>query len=196
MQYLFTRTGNSIKITTTTGKLVKQTNAPVWIEERAGYIAICSTTGREFKIRPDQISRINGSIPPNTIDAIISRLMQLYNSANTTAVFRCVSQSGINPMAVSVPSAILGTIIAINTTDTLLYLKIYNTNTIDNIISGVPVMTLPIPAAEGGNGFVLPVSNGIYFDQGICFTITGGAADNDQTAIAAGNVILNLFYQP
>ena len=35
---------------------------------------------------------------------------------------------------------------------------------------------------------------GAYFATGIAYAITGGAADLDATAVAAGDVILNIGY--
>ena len=54
-----------------------------------------------------------------------------------------------------------------------------------------PAMMIPIPAAVGGvpGTAPLPVGfNGFRFPLGLGIAITGGMADSDTTAVAAGQV--------
>lgn len=90
-------------------------------------------------------------------------------------------------------AGVLGGIVAINLTATVRYLKIYDKASAPTVGTDVPVMTIPIPASTDGAGFVWNVP--IMLSSGISYAITGGAADNDNTAVGAGNVIINLAWE-
>lgn len=81
-----------------------------------------------------------------------------------------------------------------NTSATTKFMKFYNKTSAPTVGTDVPVWTLPIPAGQG-----LPLAEilGIFcksFSSGIAYALTGGAADNDTTALAAGDVIVNFGY--
>jgi|SRR5579883_1819922 hypothetical protein len=87
-------------------------------------------------------------------------------------------------------------IVAVNTTTTLYYLKFYDTSSTPTCNSSTVVQTYAIPfgASSAGGGFALSLPVGMRFDNGISFCITGGIADNDNTNAAAG-VSLSLTYR-
>jgi hypothetical protein len=89
-------------------------------------------------------------------------------------------------------AGVIGGIIAINLTSAVKYLKIYDKATAPTVGTDVPVMTIPIPASTDGAGFVWNVP--IELGNGVSYAITGAAADNDNTAVAAGDVIVNIAY--
>lgn len=71
------------------------------------------------------------------------------------------------------------------------FVKLYNKATAPTVGTDVPAMILPVPAAVGGVPGVctLPIGNqGFRFALGLGIAITGGVADNDTTAVAAGQV--------
>jgi hypothetical protein len=73
------------------------------------------------------------------------------------------------------------------------YLKLYNKASAPTVGTDVPVMTIEIQTTTAAN---CEWTNGIdEFATGIALAITGGVADNDTTAIAANDVILNLLYK-
>lgn len=79
-----------------------------------------------------------------------------------------------------------------NTSAATKFLKLYNKASAPTVGTDVPVMTLPIPAGQGiALGSIFGIF-GKYFSTGIAYALTGAAADNDATAIAAGDVIVNL----
>ncbi len=56
----------------------------------------------------------------------------------------------------------------------------------------VPILTFPVAA---GSTFTLDMRGyGITFENGIGLAITGAAADDDNTAIGAGDAIVNLLF--
>lgn len=72
------------------------------------------------------------------------------------------------------------------------YVKLYNKATAPTVGTDVPEMLIPVPAALGGvPGVSAPIDcgfNGLRFPLGLGIAITGGAADNDTTAVTAGQV--------
>jgi len=80
---------------------------------------------------------------------------------------------------------------ATNTGAAAAFVKLYNKATAPVLASDVPAMIIPVPAAVGGVPGVatLPIGfNGFRFSLGLGIAITGGVADNDTTAVAAGQV--------
>jgi hypothetical protein len=80
---------------------------------------------------------------------------------------------------------------ATNTGAAAAFVKLYNKATAPVLASDVPAMIIPVPAAVGGVPGVatLPIGfNGFRFALGLGIAITGGVADNDTTAVAAGQV--------
>jgi hypothetical protein len=69
--------------------------------------------------------------------------------------------------------------------------KLYNKATAPVVGTDTPEMIIPVPAAVGGvPGFaeITPGFNGHRFALGLGIAITGGMADSDTTAVAAGQV--------
>jgi hypothetical protein len=80
---------------------------------------------------------------------------------------------------------------ATNTGAGAAFVKLYNKATAPVVGTDVPAMILPVPAAVGGVPGVanLAIGNqGFRFALGLGIAITGGVADNDTTAVAAGQV--------
>jgi hypothetical protein len=71
------------------------------------------------------------------------------------------------------------------------YLKLYNKLSVPVVGTDTPVATYLVPA--GGN-FVTSFRAGKPFTVGIAYAITGAAADNDTTGVAANQVIGSIEY--
>jgi hypothetical protein len=74
---------------------------------------------------------------------------------------------------------------------TTAYVKLYNKATAPTVGTDVPAMVIPVPsnATDGLGTATLPIgTNGFRFALGLGIAITGGAADSDTTAVAAGQV--------
>lgn len=83
-------------------------------------------------------------------------------------------------------------IIGNNTVAAKKYLKLYNKATAPTVGTDTPVATFVLLASSSFN-IEIPAR---YFATGIGIAITGAAADNDTTAIGAGDIeCLNLFYR-
>lgn len=78
-----------------------------------------------------------------------------------------------------------------NTAATSLWLKIYNKATAPVVGTDTPILTLELPTASS---FDFDLSS-FYLQLGFGYALTGAAADNDTTAVAAGDITgLNIIY--
>lgn len=85
--------------------------------------------------------------------------------------------------------SLLQTIIAVNTTATIYYLKLYDKRTAPVCGTDTPVQRIPIPANTSGGG-ALPIgTSAMQFTMGLGFCLVAGIADNDNTNAAAGVAI-------
>ena len=77
------------------------------------------------------------------------------------------------------------------------YLKLYDTATAPTCNSDTVVKTIIIPATSGstGSGANLTIDPGAQFSSGIGICVTGGIADNDNTAVAASSILINIDYK-
>lgn len=74
------------------------------------------------------------------------------------------------------------------------YLKLYNKATAPTVGTDTPFLTLALPASSPFK-FEFPNVNGLYFSTGIGFGLVTGAADNDNTAVTAADILgLNIMY--
>lgn len=82
-----------------------------------------------------------------------------------------------------------------NNAATSRFLKFYNKATAPAPGTDVPVLTIEVKTGEQLNITpYLPENIGMPFSLGLGYGITGALADADATAIAAGDVMLHLFY--
>jgi hypothetical protein len=112
------------------------------------------------------------------------------NPAAPTA-FTLNSAASTNGQLVLTGSVGVQAIYATNTGATAAFLKLYNKATAPTVGTDVPVMIVPLAAAVSGFpglAQIVPGFSGHRFPLGLGIAITGAVADNDTTAIAAGQV--------
>lgn len=101
-----------------------------------------------------------------------------------------VSAATTNPVNVKAGGGrVLGWCLA-NTTLTFKYVKLHNSATLPTAGAGV-VRTIAIPP---NSNVSFKLEGGIAFSTGIGLTIVTGSADADATAVAAGDVVGDLFF--
>lgn len=106
-----------------------------------------------------------------------------------------LSAASTNSTSVKASAGAVYSIVAVNTTATLYYLKFYDKAAAPTCASDTVVMTIPVPAsATGGPPVQVSPQFGIGFANGIGFCLTGGLADNDNTNAASG-VAINIVYR-
>lgn len=126
---------------------------------------------------PDYVALVDGSGKPVYGPTSVARLLTSGASDNATVV--------------ATGSRTINGIQGVNARATPVYLKLYNKATAPTNVD-VPLKTLELPAASA---FVFDFTAGVVLSLGLGYRITVGIADNDATAIAAGDVrALNLDY--
>ena len=109
-------------------------------------------------------------------------------------VNRLISAATTNATLVRAgPGQILG-LIASNSNAAMRYFKLYNKATAPTVGTDIPLFTIGIP----GNGAkdIVSLDNFIQgFNLGIGFALTAAAADADTGAVAAGEIVVNVFYK-
>lgn len=81
----------------------------------------------------------------------------------------------------------LYSVLLINTTATLYYLRIYNTSTAPTCSSATGFLqSIPVPASATGAGFSFTPAVPIGFSTGISFCFTGGSGSTDNSNAATG----------
>jgi hypothetical protein len=112
------------------------------------------------------------------------------------SISRTLSAATTNATSVKASAGQVYTIIATNLNAAVRYLKLYNKATAPTVGTDTPVITLAIPASTTGAGFVLDTGGmGIAFATGIALALTTGIADADTGAVAANEILVNLFYK-
>jgi hypothetical protein len=106
--------------------------------------------------------------------------------------FKFDSLATTNSTEVVSGQALLKVLVLINTTTTLYYLKLYDTAAAPTCNTATVKFKVPVPfgASNAGGGAAVPIpQDGLRFTNGLGFCLTGGVADNDNTAAATGVVI-------
>lgn len=113
---------------------------------------------------------------------------------DSTTPFSLIAAANTNATLVKSGPGKIISIIAVNVNAAVRYLKLYDIGKVPVAGSGIPGRRYAIPASTTGLGFVLAPTVPMGFFSGLAFTITGGGADSDATAISANDVILTLEY--
>jgi hypothetical protein len=75
------------------------------------------------------------------------------------------------------------------------YVKLYNKASAPDPAADTPVLRLLIPGNTNGAGGVCNIPSGIQFSLGLAMLIVTGVGDTDATAVAANEIIVNLWYK-
>lgn len=108
------------------------------------------------------------------------------------SISRLLSAATTNATSAKASAGIVGGWYIYNANAAVRYLKIYNKASAPTVGTDTPVLTIPIPAGAAAN---VEFTNGINFATGIAYATTTGVADNDTGAVAANEIIVNLFYK-
>lgn len=100
-----------------------------------------------------------------------------------------VSAATNNAAVIAAAAAGVGGIVASNSAASWRYVKFYNKSSAPAPATDTPFMVVPVPP---GGTVVLPQSFHIRFSTGLGIAIVAGAANNDNTAVGAGEVIVNI----
>lgn len=127
---------------------------------------------------------VTATVTAGTVNPVVPATPYFVNSAAST-----------NGALIITGTSGLQAFYATNTGASVAYVKLYNKATAPTVGTDVPEMVIPIPAAASGVPGVatLPIGfSGYRFALGLGIAITGAAADNDTTAVTAGQVRVKL----
>lgn len=147
----------------------------------------------QSKAFPVVATVIGGTLPTVTTVTTVSTVTAVTNAGTPAAPatpFILNSAASTNEQLILTGTSGLYAFYATNTGASVAFVKLYNKATAP-VSTDVPAMIIPVPAAVSGVPGVatLPIGfNGFRFALGLGIRITGGVADNDTTAVAAGQV--------
>ena len=102
-----------------------------------------------------------------------------------------VSAATTNATSVKTTPGVIAAIFASNTSASWRWLKLFNKTSAPNVGTDTPVATIGIPP---GQSVAFSNAMPLKFTTGIAYAITANPADNDTTAIGAGDVVLSINY--
>lgn len=112
--------------------------------------------------------------------------------ANTAAILPS-SAATTNSTLVSNTPVDIYSIVAVNTTASIKYLKLYNRLTAPTVGVAFPTLTIALTPSNVPTVFSIP--GGMYFNVGLAYALTGLGAQSDATALALGDVVgINIIY--
>ena len=105
------------------------------------------------------------------------------------------STASTNATQVKASPGTVYSIVAVNTTATIYYLRLYNLAAAPTCSSATGfVATIPVPASASGAWIQIPLPVGQAYSTGIGFCLTGGAGSTDNTNAATG-VYVTIIYK-
>ncbi len=102
-----------------------------------------------------------------------------------------VSLATVNANFIKAGAGVIGTLFASNTSASWRWLKFFNKTSAPTVGTDTPALTIGIPP---GQTVVYNNPMPLRFFTGIAYAITANPADNDATAIGAGDVVMSLSY--
>jgi len=155
------------------------------------------------------VTTVAGVTTVSTVSAVTAITNALPAGTNTlggvTAVgsatggslsYHAVGGASTNATNVKSSAGTLKSVQVYNISSSVAFLKFYNTSGTPAAGSGTPAKVIAIPGntAGAGSNVILP-PEGIAFGTGIGFTVTGGIADNDVSAITGNTVLIEIDYK-
>ncbi len=146
-----------------------------------------TTQGLPFECVADSTNSVgavtqgNQGIPKMTTDRHLFVAPQA-NPIGGWSPATVLTTASTNASVVKASAGSIGCIVAINTTATIGYLKIFNKASSPTLGTDTPVWNLPVPANTSGAGAVIPIPAGISFSTGIAIAVTGAIALLDSTS--------------
>jgi len=107
--------------------------------------------------------------------------------------YRLLAAGSNNAQVVKASAGQVYGIMALNAKAAVVYLKFFDKATAPVPGTDVPKLTIGLPANSAFTNIQIP--SGIQFTAGIGICMVTGQADNDNTAITAADVALNVLYR-
>lgn len=149
------------------------------------------------------VTNTSSGIPPAdlaTIEADLAAIKTAILALQTDAeavnsIYRRISTADTNAAVVKNTAGTLAGWHITNTNAAVRYLKIYDKATTPTVGSDTPKLTLAIPGSVYGAGSTVTLPKHVAFTNGIGIALTTAATDADTGAVAANEILVNLFYR-
>lgn len=112
-------------------------------------------------------------------------------SGGYSSTHKLLAAATTNATSVKVTAASVGTLVLANLSAAVKFFKIFNKASAPTVGTDVPVITIPI---QPNQTLTVDFEMGLRLTTGLAYAITGLVADNDTTAVAAGDVLVNINY--
>ena len=132
--------------------------------------------------------------PTAIIGQVIPAISPTTANGATTLVSRLIAAATTNATVVKGSAGRLAGGTVQNVSAAVKYFKLYNKATAPTVGTDTPVATFGLPAGATLSLVDFMSVYGLVFSTGIGFATTGLAADADTTAVAAGDLLINLTY--
>lgn len=113
----------------------------------------------------------------------------------TAVPFHLVSGASNNATLIQPNASWVICIWATNVNAAIRFLKLYDLNVTPVPAAHVPSWVCGLPGNTAGAGGTLAVPEGLTFATGLGIAIVAGSADNDSTAVAAGEIVVSIGYR-
>lgn len=107
--------------------------------------------------------------------------------------YKALSSASANFSMVKPGQALLHSLTAINTSEQVRYLKIYDTGSLPNG-TDVPVLTFPLYNKAVKEAVSL-IPGTLKLNNGLAYSITSGIEDTSEDPIGVNEVVINMIYQ-
>lgn len=111
---------------------------------------------------------------------------------SSSLLYKKISAASTNAANVKASAGVITGYFLSNQGALVAYVKLYDKSSSPTVGSDTPVATLAVPAGASAH---LSLISPLSFDNGIGLAMTGGPGDSDTTAVAADEVIANVWYQ-
>jgi hypothetical protein len=139
---------------------------------------------------------INGTVNPgNTANTTPWLMTTVPRTSGGCSWHSAISAASTNATVVKSSAGQVYAIYVTNTNASPRYIKLYNVSSSPTVGTTTVFARAMIPADTTGNGFVVPIPAGVEFTTGIAYGLTTGSADNDTGTVAAGEIIVNVWYK-
>lgn len=152
-------------------------------------ISTDSWTGASQLVASNTAANLNANVSGTVTATVTGGTVVGVAPATTNAILS--SAATTNGTVAKASAGTIYGLTASNTGAAVAFVKLHNSTTITVGTTAV-ALTVPIPA--GGVVSVAWGAQGMRYSAGICYSITNLSADNDTTAVAAGQVKVNLSY--
>ena len=163
-----------------------------------GHLGVCAVTTSPPSYTTAQNNFLscdgNGNLRVNIarLDASLDKVSIGSAVSGGSTPFKLIAAATTNATNVKASPGQIYHMQLVNLSGSIRYVKLYNTASAPTCNSSTVIKTIPVFASAAA---LLDYEEGLEFLTGISFCVTGGLVDNDNTAIAANDMTINIDYK-